>query len=263
MRYAVVFVLVLVLGCSRGFAQEVADTLKNSIGIKLKFLPAGRFTMGQADGETDETPHAVTLSKPYYLGVTEVTNGQWKRVMGSVPSHWKYSELPVESITWEDAREFCQKLSALPQERQAGRVYRLPTEAEWEYACRARSATQYSFGDDEAFLVDHAWYFHQGGEAHPVGQKTPNAWGLFDMHGNVSEWCSDWYGDYGRGAATDPLGPMNASTRVLRGGNWRCAAVACRSASRAQLDPSGRSSYLGFRLALDLPGGRQTEPGKQ
>lgn len=261
MRCAVVFVLVL--GCLSGLAQEVPDSLKNSIGIELKLLPAGRFTMGQADGDADETPHQVTLTAPFYMGACEVTNAQWKRVMGSVPSHWKYRELPVESITWEDALEFCRKLSALPQERQAGRVYRLPTEAEWEYACRAGSATQYSFGDDEAFLVDHAWYFHQGGQAHPVGQKTPNAWGLFDMHGNVSEWCSDWYGDYGRGAATDPVGPMNASTRVLRGGNWRCAAVACRSASRAQLDPSGRSSYLGFRLALDLPGGRQTEPGKQ
>jgi formylglycine-generating enzyme required for sulfatase activity len=241
---------------------SVADTLKlpplrNSMGMELKLLPAGTFTMGQAGGVSDETPHQVTLTKPFYLGVTEVTNAQWQAVMGSVPSTWKEADRPVEKVSWADAMEFCRKLSALAEERQAGREYRLPTEAEWEYACRAGTKTRYCFGDDEVGLGDFGWFNgNAGGETHPVGGKKPNAWGLFDMHGNVFEWCSDWYGEYPKGVASDPQGPSGGSGRVSRGGCWVSTARSCRSAFRLRVDAAFRDDTLGFRLALnsDLPG---------
>jgi len=237
--------------------------LQNSIGIELKLIPPGRFSMGQADGEADEAPHQVTLTKAFYLGVTEVTNAQWSTVMGRVPSEWQDADRPVEQVSWHDAVEFCRKLSALPAEREAGRVYRLPTEAEWEYACRAGSTTQWSFGDDESRLGEYAWYDKNSGhETHPVGKKKANVWGLFDMHGNVCEWCSDWGEEYPKGAVTDPQGPSGASVRVYRGGNWRIMAGLCRSACRGWDDPSFRPDYLGFRLALSPSGASLPEAEK-
>jgi formylglycine-generating enzyme required for sulfatase activity len=225
--------------------------IQNSVGMELKLLPVGTFTMGEATGDSDETPHQVSLTRTFYIGVHEVTNAQWKRVMGSVPSNWKDDDRPVEMVSWDDAMEFCKKLSELPEERKAGRVYRLPTEAEWEYACRAGTTTTYSFGDDESKLGDHAWFDEHGGaQTHPVGYQKPNAWGLYDMHGNVSEWCGDWYGHYGSGPATDPQGPSGASSRIDRGGDWHNAARFCRSANRSWQDPSDRYITLGFRLAL-------------
>ena len=237
--------------------------LRNSIGIELKLLPAGRFTMGQAGGDSDETPHQVTLTRPFYIGVYEVTNAQWQRVMGSVPSNWKDADRPVERVSWDDAVEFCRKLSALPEERQAGRLYRLPTEAEWEYACRAGTDTKYSFGDDESKLGDYGWFDGNSDEkTHPVGKKKPNACGLFDMHGNVWEWCGDGYGVYASGAVTDPQGPSRASDRVLRGGGWNITAWLCRSAFRYGYDPSYRFNGLGFRLALSPSGASPPEAEK-
>jgi formylglycine-generating enzyme required for sulfatase activity len=238
--------------------------LRNSIGMELKLIPAGTFLMGSANGDSDEQPvHEVTISRPYYLGVTEVTNGQWQAVMGDVPSKWKNADLPVESVIWDDAVAFCKALSALPAERQAGRVYRLPTEAEWEYACRAGTSTKYSFGDDESLLGDFAWYSgNSGRQTHPVGQRRPNAWGLYDMHGNVWEWCSDWYGDYTAGAVRDPVGPASGSYRVLRGGSWYSAAWYCRSADRGRPFPSIRCSNDGFRLALSPSGASSPEAGE-
>jgi formylglycine-generating enzyme required for sulfatase activity len=192
-----------------------------------------------------------------------VTNAQWQSVMGSVPSNWKDSDHPVEQVSWEDAVAFCTKLSAMPDERAVGREYRLPTEAEWEYACRAGSTTTYSFGDDESLLGDFAWFSsNSNAQTHPVGGKRPNAWGLHGMHGNVFEWCSDWSGDYPSGAATDPRGPSEGSIRVFRGGSWRHSAGGCRSADRFRGDPSGRSSLLGFRLALSPSGAKPPEAGK-
>lgn len=176
----------------------------NSIGIELKLLPSGTFTMGQAGGDSDETPHQATLSRSFHIGVYPVTNSQWKRVMGTVPSRWTDNDRPVEGVSWDDAAEFCRRVSALPEERQVGRVYRLPTEAEWEYACRAGSTARFSFGDDESRLGEYGWYADKSGGTHPVGQKKPNAWGLYDMHGNVWEWCSDWYGNYADIATIDP-----------------------------------------------------------
>jgi formylglycine-generating enzyme required for sulfatase activity len=220
--------------------------------------------MGQAGGDSDEKPHQVTLTKPFYIGVYEVTNAQWRAVMGSVPSHWEDADRPVEKVSWEDAAEFCRKLSALPEERKAGRVYRLPTEAEWEYACRAGTETTYSFGDDESQLDEYAWYVrNSGNQTHPVGTKKPNGWGLYDMHGNVWEWCSDWYGKYPQGEVTDPQGqgPSGASVRVrvYRGGDWHITARYCRSAYRCGNDPSNRFDGLGFRLALSLSGAQSSE----
>jgi len=221
--------------------------------MKLKLLPAGTFTMGEAGRGPTETPHEVTLTRPFCLGVYEVTNAQWKRLMGSVPSKQQGADHPVEQVSWENAVKFCQKLSSLPEEIKAGRVYRLPSEAEWEYACRAGTTTKYSYADDKGRLGDYAWFNENSdSQTHPVGQKKPNAWGLFDIHGNVWEWCSDWYGQYGRGAVTDPLGPSGGSGRVCcRGGNWYSAAEYCRSAYRNNyLQQSSSDFAVGFRVAM-------------
>jgi formylglycine-generating enzyme required for sulfatase activity/serine/threonine protein kinase len=228
----------------------------NSIGQTLVVIPPGKFTMGEG-GETVD----VTLTKPFLLGQTEVTNAQWNNVMGSGSSQWKGDERPVDFRSWEDAMEFCRRLSALPAERAARREYRLPTEAEWEYACRAGTNTIWSFGDDESRLGDYAWWFRNSwDQAHAVGKKKPNAWDLFDMYGNVSEWCSDWHAEYGSGAVTDPQGPSGASKRVARGGTYAAGVPSCRSARRHGSDPSIRASRVGFRLALSLSADQPTPP---
>jgi formylglycine-generating enzyme required for sulfatase activity len=155
---------------------------------------------------------------------------------------------PVETVFWADAVEFCGKLSAMPAEKTAGHVYRLPTEAEWEYACRAGTTTAYGFGDDASGLGDYGWFDdNSDSSTHSVGEKKPNAWGLYDMHGNVWEWCQDWYGDYPSGSATDPTG-ATSGYGVIRGGSWVNNAGSCRSANRRRSTPEGRSSYLGFRV---------------
>jgi len=214
--------------------------------MKLVQLPAETFTMGEGDDA-----HQVTLTKPFYLGVYEVTQEQYERVMGNNPSHFKDPRNPVERASWDDTFEFCKKLSELPEEKAAGRVYRLPTEAEWEYACRAGSRSKYSFGDDEVQLGDYACFSGNSNRmTHSVGQKKPNSWGLYDMHGNVWEWCSDWLGEYPQGAATDPRGPQEGSNRVYRGGSYRGWAENCRAANRSANDPANRNSSSGFRVAL-------------
>jgi formylglycine-generating enzyme required for sulfatase activity len=167
-------------------------------------------------------------------------------------------------MRWDEAIKFCRKLSALPEERKAGRVYRLPTEAEWEYACRAGATTRYSFGDDEKLFGEYGWFDgNSNQQTHPVGQKKPNAWGLYDMHGNVWEWCSDWSGDYPDGEVTNPQGPSSGSHRVYRGGSWSFAARDCRPADRPPWGfPSDRGYDLGFRLALSPSGAESPEAGK-
>jgi formylglycine-generating enzyme required for sulfatase activity len=171
--------------------------------------------------------------------------------------------LPVDTLNWDEAVKFCEVLSSRPAEKRAGRVYRLPTEAEWEYACRAGTTTAYSFGDDESLLGDFAWFTgNAGNQTHAVGQKRPNAWGLYDMHGNVWEWCSDWYGDHSGNAVSDPQGVASGSIRVLRGGGWGHSARGCRSAFRHAGSPSYRSGNLGFRLALSPSGSRPPEAGQ-
>jgi len=238
-------------------AFAVLPPIRNSIGIELKLLPHGTFTMGDAGGSDSWPHHPVTLSRPFYMSVYEVTNAQWKQVMGRSPSSNQDDAHPAEQVTWVEAVEFCRKLSALPEERKAGRNYRLPTEAEWEYACRAGTTAHYSYSlnDDMSRLGEHAWYSdNSGGHSHPVGQKKPNPWGLYDMHGNVSEWCQDWYGEYRQDSVTDPEGPSTSRYRVHRGGGWSKSDWDCGSPKRDSSKPDYNFFTIGFRLALSPPG---------
>jgi formylglycine-generating enzyme required for sulfatase activity len=236
--------------------------ITNSIGIKLVLVPKGTFMMGSPESDVNrqknETQHEVTISKGYYLGVYEVTQAQYEKVIGKNPSLYQgvivgneNADLPVENVSWHDAVEFCKKLSDLPEEKKAGRVYRLPTEAQWEYACRAGSKTAYSFDDEEGLLPEYGWFDRNSSDrTHTVGLLEPNAWGLYDMHGNVWEWCSDWYGEYPKGAVRNPTGPKVGSDRVCRGGSWDFEAANCRSAFRNWNYPSLRLDYYGLRVAL-------------
>jgi formylglycine-generating enzyme required for sulfatase activity len=186
------------------------------------------------------------------MGVYDLTQEQYEAVMGQNPSRFKRANNPVETVSWDDAMEFCKKLSA-----KTGKAVQLPTEAQWEYACRAGSKTGFYFGDDDADLRDHAWYTgNSTSQTHPVGQKKPNAWGLYDMHGNVWQWCSDWYEPYPVGGVTDPTGPANGQSRVLRGASWIDDPRRCRSADRDSLDYPGlrRISYRGFRVVVSGSG---------
>jgi formylglycine-generating enzyme required for sulfatase activity/serine/threonine protein kinase len=229
--------------------------LMNSVGITLMLIPPGKFLMGD---DRDGPIHEVVLTKPFYLGVTEVTNEQWLRVMRKRPSGSSGDQAgstPMSDVTWEDADTFCKRLSELPIEKQAGRTYRLPTEAEWEYACRAGTTTAYSFGDDESLIGEYAWFSNNSDmQPHPVGQKKPSAWGLYDMHGNVWEWCGDWHGSYANTALTDTSGPSHGIDRVYRGGSWCDSPKFCRAATRGSDGSSYRDVALGFRLAMTLSG---------
>ncbi len=228
---------------------KLFNPLANSLGMAFKLIPGGKFRMGEG-----KESHDVTITRPYYLGVFQVMQEQYQRVMGNNPSSFNGAENPVEQVSWDDAVSFCKKLSEVPAEKSAGRVYRLPTEAEWEYACRAGTTTTYCFGDSVSQLDDYAWYMNNSGETtHAVGLKKPNAFGLYDMHGNVWEWCQDWYGGYPSGALIDPRGPSGGSNRVGRGGCWGGGAALCRSAFRSSFDPTERSVSFGFRAALNPP----------
>jgi len=233
--------------------QTRPTSLVNSVGMKLALISPGEFQMGSPDDEPgrfpDETQHRVRISKPFSLGVYEVTQKQFAAVMGTNPSEAKGDDLPVDNISWNDAMAFCKKLSD-----KEGKTYRLPTEAEWEYACRAGTMGPYA-GDGK--LDDMGWY---GGNSHdrtqPVGTRQANAWGLYDMHGNVWEWCADWYGEYPTDDAADPTpdptGPETGKARVLRGGAWDYDGPdCCRSADRYWKPPGYHASNTGFRVATD------------
>ena len=222
----------------------------NSIGMKFKLIPAGTFIMGAVDHA-----HEVTLTEPFQMGVHEVTQAQYEQVTGSNPSKFKGADNPVEQVTWDQAVEFCRKLSELPAEKAAGNVYRLPTEAQWAYACRAGTTTKFSFGDDDSELGDYAWYAENSAKkTHPVGSKLPNAWGLYDVHGSVWEWCQDWSDAYPGGAVTDPTGPASGSSRAYRGGGWDDFAEICGSVTRLGIPPSYRLDSRGFRVSLSPSG---------
>ncbi len=247
----------------------------NGLRMKLIWCPPGEFTMGsptsEADRQNDERQVEVTLTNGFWLGKYEITQSEWKQVMATEP--WQGQELtkeaddfPATFVNWDDAVEFCHKLTE--RERKAGRVpegweYTLPTEAQWERVCRAQTETSFSFGADESKLGEYAWFDDNTGKAgesyaRQVGQKKPNPWGLHDMHGNVWEWCRDWYAvtrPRGRDPEVTEDGPLGlgqrlGSCRVLRGGGWSSSAGDCRSANRRWRGPSGRSFDQGFRVSL-------------
>jgi formylglycine-generating enzyme required for sulfatase activity len=196
----------------------------------------------------EKPAHGVTLTKPFYMGKFTVTQEQYQAVMGSNPSHFKGKDNPVEQVSWEDAQAFLKKLS-----EQTKQALRLPTEAEWEYSCRAGTTTMYYSGDTEADLARVAWYDgNSKSTTHPVGQKEPNKFGLYDMHGNVWQWCQDWYGEdyYGKSDAENPAGPEQGAFRLLRGGSWRNGPMDCRSGRRDRDGPGYRNLYLGFRIVF-------------
>jgi formylglycine-generating enzyme required for sulfatase activity len=253
-------------------------SITNSIGMKLVLIPAGEFLMGSPETETgrfrgsnDEHQHRVRITKPFYMGVYAVTQREYERIMGSNPSYFAASgggkdkvsgldtsRFPVEQVSWDAAQEFCRRLS-----QKEGKRYRLPTEAEWEYACRAGTTTAFNFGDslngDNANCDGTQPYGTEVrgrrlGRSTTVGSYAPNAWGLYDMHGNVFQRCQDWYGEsyFSNSPTDDPPGPSVGSFRVIRGGSWDYAAVDCRSASRVHFGPAYRNSYrFGFRLVCE------------
>jgi len=234
--------------------QVLIETLPGGIELEMIKIPAGTFTMGSDEYDGEKPKHQVKLQE-FYLGKYPVTQEQYQAVMGKNPSNFKDNpKNPVEQVSWNDAQEFCKKLNQLI----AGKDFRLPTEAEWEYACRAGTQTRYYFGDDAAKLGDYGWYDeNSGSKTHPVGQKKPNDWGLYDMSGNVWEWCEDPYHD---SYANKPENIKNngnaiwsssdASLRVLRGGSWFSLSGGCRSAYRYRADADVRLDLIGFRLAV-------------
>jgi formylglycine-generating enzyme required for sulfatase activity len=269
--------------------------LTNSIGMKLVLIPPGEFMMGSGESkletarayppfpnalagpwqltwmfEPEHPQHRVRLTKPFHLGVFEVTQEQYEQVMGTNPSSFKATQNPMETVSWNDAVIFCDMLSALPAEMTADRTYRLPTEAEWENACRAGTTTRDYSTSDASNLDEHAWFAENsggakqpwpnsmgvfaGGTTQPVARKISNAWGLFDMHGNVWEWCADWYdADYYKSSPRDdPTGPATGSERTSRGGSWNGPAFDCRTATRGRNMPSHRLNSLGFRVVAIL-----------
>ena len=234
--------------------KKLSVDLGEDVTMEFVLIRPGSFTMGlDKGGFADERPaHKVTLTKPFYLGKHEVTQEQWKLVMKDNPSDFKGAGKPVENVTWDDCQAFVAKL----KHKAPGKTFRLPTEAEWEYACRAGGSGEFCYGDGEGRLGEHAWW---GGNSrlmsHPVGGKKPNAWGLHDMYGNLWEWCADWYANsYPAGAATDPTGSNSGSDRVSRGGCWGGGGSICRSAFRDWFTPEIRNFFIGFRLAA-VPAG--------
>jgi formylglycine-generating enzyme len=275
----------LLSACATQPAQAPAGdkVITNSIGMKLTLIPAGKFLMGSPDGEAERDPeevqHEVTITKAFYMGVYEVTQGQYQKLMPKQNPHFgdKHGagpDHPMEQVRWKDAVEFCARLSDLAAERKAGRVYRLPTEAEWEYACRAGTTTAFHFGDKlssaqanfngnfPAGNADKGPYLKKTAK---VGSYPPNAWGLYDMHGNVMEWCSDWYDPnyYKNSPKEDPSGPANGVVatgfgkdhfHVVRGGCWLDEGRGCRAAYRFRLQSTEPYRLVGFRVVCTVTG---------
>jgi formylglycine-generating enzyme required for sulfatase activity len=262
MRNFAICSLVLFATAGRAFGKEprqpppeLALDLGHGVKLELVAIPAGEFLMGSPEADKEAFPnekpqHRVRITKPFCLGKYLVTQEQWEAVMEGNPSHVKGPKNPVENVNWFQCRQFLAKLGTRPG--QAAEKFQLPTEAQWEYACRAGSTTRYYFGDDAQRLGEYACYWLNSFQGtHPVGEKKPNAWGLYDMHGNVWEWCADWWdpGYYANSPPDDPTGPARGSERVLRGGCWSLLAGSCRSAYRYGLPAVRRSDSVGFRVA--------------
>jgi formylglycine-generating enzyme required for sulfatase activity/Spy/CpxP family protein refolding chaperone len=231
--------------------DAIALDLGGGVQLRLVLIPAGKFLMGspkdEKDREVNESPqHEVTIASPFYMGVYTVTLEQWEQVVGENPSYQKYPQKPVVMVSLYDAMVFCNKLS-----QKTGKTVRLPSEAEWEYACRAGSTASFSYGDDASKLGDYAWYHNNDdGGVHVVGQKRPNTWGLYDMHGNVFQWCSDWCTDSYATTHPDSTAYNNGPARIIRGGCWEVLAKNCRSAFRARGSPA--TGEIGFRVVVDV-----------
>lgn len=225
----------------------------NSIGVQFVRISGGSFLMGDEGGEDDERPvHEVVISRDFYIGRYEVTQAQWQEVMESNPSHFAdCADCPVENVSWDDVQLFMDRLN----QQEGEQLHRLPTEAEWEYAARAGSTTRWSFGNAQGQLPEFAWYMDNSeDQTHPVGQKEPNAWGLYDVHGNVYEWVHDWYSPdyYGNSPNVDPLGPASGTARVVRGGTWYTHFWWTRTGFRSMDLPDSRISGTGFRLLREI-----------
>lgn len=247
------FAMLGLLSASWCISPLQAAESKTIAGFTLIKIEAGCFEMGRdvnfKESSRNELPtHKVCISKPFYLGETEVTQNQWQKIMGNNPSKYQLLNNPVERVSWNDVQDFIAKLN----EQEGGKNFRLPTEAEWEYAARAGSRSVYFYGDDSKKLSKYAWFGNEGyrGKAHPVAETQANPWGLYDMHGNVFEWVQDWYSDsaYGSSAAEDPTGPESGKFKVYRGGSWVASAFNARSAARFSGLPATRSADLGLRL---------------
>lgn len=245
-----VLVVIAVCGCKAKPDTEPGNVIENSIGMRLAYIPAGEFMMGSEVDEKgrqdEEYQHTVKLTKAFRIGVTEVTQAQWREVMGNNPSNFKGDDLPVEKISWNSVTAFCKKVS-----EKEGKTYRLPTEAEWEYACRAGASG--AFGGT-GNIDEMGWYEGNSEQkTHPVGTKQPNAWGLYDMHGNVSEWCSDYYEpEYPDGEVVDPIGPEKGKYRVVRGGSWGYFSRSARCAARSSAPGSYQLKQTGFRIIMEV-----------
>jgi formylglycine-generating enzyme required for sulfatase activity len=249
-------VIVYFSACSSQKHDSTLDRIQNSIGMDFVKIPAGNFIMGEAtraecttcNARPDETPrHAVTISHSFYISTHEVTQKQYMDIMKDNPSRFKGDNHPVDSVSWTAAKLFIQGLNELEKTQS----YRLPTEAEWEYAARAGTREAFHFGDRNRDLLDYAWYvINSGSRTHPVGLKKPNPWGLYDMYGNVFEWCEDWYakGYYALSPNKDPEGPANGANKVKRGGSKDRSARSCRSSARDSADPTTQSDNTGFRI---------------
>ena len=237
--------------------KEKTINIGNETTMEFVLIPAGEFDMGspstERDRDNDEGPvHRVKINKPFYIGKYEVTQQQYYMVAKSKPSKFKQDDRPVENVSWEQAESFCKKLSKIKDGS-----FRLPTEAEWEYACRAGSQSRFCFGDDLTYskIGQYAWCsINSNSESHPVGKKKPNSFGLYDMHGNVWEWCGDYYAAdyYHHSMLVDPIGALYGKSRVIRGGGWFRSPQYCRSANRSSLEPYYIRNHIGFRVVLEV-----------
>ena len=230
----------------RASAKGPANTLMDDYGIKFVLIEPGTFIMGDERLDLSKPAHKVELTQPFYLGKYPVTQSEWDAITGANPSTIKGVQNPVESVSWKQVQAFLKKLN------NGAAQYRLPTEAQWEYACRAGTSTLYSFGDDKADLDAYGWFSSNAGkESHPVGQKKPNPWGLYDMHGNVWEWVHDVYAPYEEGTAIDPAGPRSGLAHAFRGGSYYNFALHLQSAFRGG-SPDHPNPHLGFRLLREV-----------
>ena len=225
--------------------QSFTEDLGGGLTIKMVWIAGGDCQMGSEDSEDGRQAHEVTLTG-YWIAEAEVTQALFEKITGANPSKHKGADLPVETLSWGEANEFCRKLSEA-----TGRSYSMPTEAQWEYACRAGSKEQYSFGASADGLPEYAWFKDNSTmQTHPVKTRKANAWGIYDMHGNVSEWCRDWYGEFSAEHQTNPAGPSSGEAKVVRGGAYYSPAERCHSFQALGLDKEAQDVGIGFRVGI-------------